>query len=67
MIIKNTIKKDITVKQSYVDEDKNLIDAETGETIDLVDVIQKIYGENEVKIAITASTTEEVEYTSDSE
>lgn len=67
MIIKNTIKKDITVKQAYVDEDKNLIDAETGETIDLVDVIQKIYGENEVKITITASTTEEVEYASDSE
>lgn len=66
MIIKKDKKLSVTVKEAFVEEG-HLIDAETGESLDMADVIGRIFGANEVKIQVTSSTSEEIDLPSDSE
>ena len=66
---KKTTKKDILVKKCYL-EDGVVYDTEEGTVITLLETIEKEFGSgNDVKITVTATTSEdiEVETTSDSE
>lgn len=60
MTIKRDTKTSISIKQAYV-EMGTLVDVETGESIDIPSLIEKIYGDAEVKISIAASSTEDIE------
>lgn len=60
MQIKKDKKINVSIKEAYIDGG-NLIDVETGEIVNLNDVISKVYGETEVKIAITATSSEEID------
>ena len=59
MEIKKTVKTDMTIKTARV-ENNVLID-ENGEIINIVEVARKLYGDGEFKLALTRSTSEEVE------
>jgi hypothetical protein len=59
MEIKKTIKTDMVLKDARL-VDGNIVD-DSGEVVNLVEVISKIYGEDEFKLALTRSTSEEVE------
>ena len=59
MDIKRSIKTDVVLKDARL-IDGNIID-DNGEIVDLMDVISKIYGEDEFKITLTRSTSEEVD------
>lgn len=60
MEIKKNIKTDIVCKKAYMEEGI-LYDVETGESIDLLNTIEKVYGQEEIKITVTASKSEEVD------
>lgn len=59
MEIKRTIKTDMVLKNARV-INGNVIN-EDGEIVKLVDAIAKIYGEDEFKLTLTRSTSEEIE------
>lgn len=60
MNVKKTTKVDMILKEAKI-IDGNIID-ENGEIIDLVDAIQKVYGEDvEFKLTLTRSTSEEID------
>lgn len=60
MNVKKTTKVDMILKEAKI-VDGNIID-ENGEIIDLVDAIQKVYGEDvEFKLTLTRSTSEEID------
>ena len=59
MEIKKTIKTDMVLKDARL-VDGNIVD-DSGEVVNLVEVISKIYGEDEFKLTLTRSTSEEVE------
>ena len=60
MEIKRTVKTDMVLKNAKL-VDGNVVD-DSGEIIDLVEVIQKIYGEDvEFKLTLTRSTSEEID------
>lgn len=64
MIIKKDKKVSLTVKEAFVEMGK-LVDVETGESLNLTDIIPKVFGDSEVKIVITATASEEVELESE--
>ena len=59
MEIKRTIKTDMVLKNARV-INGNVVN-EDGEIVKLVDAIAKIYGEDEFKLTLTRSTSEEIE------
>ena len=59
MDIKRSIKTDVVLKDARL-IDGNIID-DSGEVVNLVEVISKIYGEDEFKLTLTRSTSEEVD------
>lgn len=66
MELKRTTKTDVIIKKCYM-QNGDLFDAETGEVIDLLDTIQKVYQDQEIKVTVTASVSEEVNINSISE
>ena len=59
MEIKRTVKTDMVLKNARV-LNGNVVD-EDGEIVELIDAIEKIYGDNEFKLTLTRSTSEEVD------
>lgn len=59
MEIKRTIKTDMVLKNARL-VDENIID-DNGEVVNLIEAISKIYGEDEFKLTLTRSTSEEVD------
>lgn len=59
MEVKRTIKTDMVLKNARV-VDGNVIDEE-GEIVELIEAISKIYGDNEFKLTLTRSTSEEID------
>lgn len=59
MEIKRTIKTDMVLKNARL-LDGNVVD-ENGEIVNLTEAISKIYGEDEFKLTLTRSTSEEVD------
>ena len=58
--VKRTVKTDMMIKSARLVEG-NIID-EDGEVIDLMDTIQKIYGEDtEFKLSLSRTTSEEID------
>lgn len=60
MKIERCINTKINIKKAFI-EMGELIDEETGEILNLTDIISKVYGEQEVKITIAAISTEDVD------
>jgi len=60
MKIERNINTKINIKKAFI-EMGNLVDEESGEILNLTDIISKVYGEQEVKIVIAASIAEEVD------
>ena len=65
MELKRTTKTDVICKKCYM-QSGVLYDTESGLPIELLDTIQKVYGDQEVKLTVTASVTEEVDLDSES-
>lgn len=59
MEIKRTIKTDMVLKNARL-LGGNVVD-ENGEIVNLTEAIAKIYGEDEFKLTLTRSTSEEVD------
>ena len=59
MDIKKSIKTDVILKDARLIDGKIIDDS--GEVVNLVEVISKIYGEDEFKLTLTRSTSEEVD------
>jgi hypothetical protein len=59
MDIKKSIKTDVVLKDARLIDGKIIDDS--GEVVNLVEVISKIYGEDEFKLTLTRSTSEEVD------
>ena len=59
MDIKRTVKTDMVLKNARLVDGK-IID-EDGEVVSLMEAISKIYGEDEFKLTLTRSTSEEVD------
>lgn len=59
MNIKKSVKMDAVLKDARL-INGNIID-DTGEIVDLMDIIKKIYGENEFKLTLSRATSEEVD------
>ena len=59
MDIKRSIKMDVVLKDARLIDGKIIDDC--GEVVNLTEVIQKIYGEDEFKLTLTRSTSEEVD------
>lgn len=59
MDIKRSIKTDVVLKDARLIDGKIIDDS--GEVVNLVEVISKIYGEDEFKLTLTRSTSEEVD------
>lgn len=59
MDIKKSIKTDVVLKQARLVDGKIIDD--NGEVVNLTEVIYKIYGEDEFKLTLTRSTSEEVD------
>ena len=59
MEVKRTIKTDLVLKNARLINGK-IID-EDGEVVSLPEAISKIYGEDEFKLTLTRSTSEEVD------
>lgn len=59
MELKRTTKTDVILKKGYM-QNGDLYDVETGEVIELLDTLEKVYGNQEIKITVTASVSEEV-------
>lgn len=59
MEIKRTIKTDMVLKNARL-LDGNVVD-ENGEIVNLTEAIAKIYGDDEFKLTLTRSTSEEVD------
>lgn len=64
MKIERCINTKINIKKAFIEMGK-LIDEETGEVLNLTDIISKVYGEQEVKIAIASTATEDVDIESE--
>lgn len=59
MDIKKSTKMDVVLKQARLVDGKIIDD--NGEVVNLTEVICKIYGEDEFKLTLTRSTSEEVD------
>ena len=59
MNIKKSVKMDAVLKDARL-INGNIID-DTGEIVDLMDIIKKIYGEDEFKLTLSRATSEEVD------
>lgn len=64
MKIERCINTKINIKKAFIEMGK-LIDEETGECLDLTDIISKVYGDQEVKITIAANSSEDVDIESE--
>jgi len=59
MDIKRSVKTDVVLKDARLVD--GIIVDDNGEQIDIVEVIQKIYGDGEFKLALTRTTSEEID------